>query len=91
MAVVIVLCAGAPVGAFAWIAARRNAEGGRRWPGVWRAFWVGALAFIVSQLLTRIPLMTLVVPTLGADVSASCCRARWPATRPACSRKPAGW
>ncbi|MGC4154250.1 MAG: YhfC family glutamic-type intramembrane protease [Propionicimonas sp.] len=69
MAVVIVVCVGAPLGAFAWVATRRDAEGRRRWPGVWRAFWAGALAFVVSQLLTRIPLMTLVVPTLRADVS----------------------
>lgn len=69
MAVVIVVCVGAPVGAFAWIATRPNAEGGRRWPGVWRALWAGALAFVISQLLIRVPLMTLVVPTWGADVS----------------------
>ena len=69
MAAVIVVCLAAPMGAFAWTATRRNAEGDRRWPGVWRALWAGALAFTVSQLLTRIPLMTLVVPTLGADIS----------------------
>lgn len=70
MAAVLVICVLVPLGAFAWIATRRDADGGRRWPGVWRAFWVGALAFVVSQLLTRIPLMTVVVPSLGPDVSA---------------------
>ncbi len=69
MAAVLLVCVAVPLGAFAWIATRRNAEGGRRWPGMWRAFLAGALAFIVSQLLTRIPLMTLVVPSLGPDVS----------------------
>ncbi|MFT3875059.1 MAG: YhfC family glutamic-type intramembrane protease [Propioniciclava sp.] len=69
MAAVLVLCVVVPLSAFAWIATRRNAEGGRRWRGVWRAFWAGALAFTVSQLLTRIPLMTVVIPTLGPDVS----------------------
>ena len=69
MAVVALLCLAVPLSAFAWIATRRTTGGERRWPGVWRAFWAGALAFVISQLLTRIPLMTLVVPTLGADVS----------------------
>ncbi len=69
MAVVALLCVVVPLGAFGWIATRRDATGGRRWPGVWRAFWVGALAFISSQLLTRIPLMTMVVPGLGPDVA----------------------
>lgn len=69
MALVLLVCVAVPVGAFAWIATRRNAAGGRRWPGVWRALLAGALAFVVSQLLTRIPLMALVVPNLGSEVS----------------------
>lgn len=69
MALVALLCVVVPVGAFVWIATRRTADCGRRWPGVWRAFWAGVLAFVVSQVLTRIPLMTLVVPGLDPDVS----------------------
>lgn len=69
MAVVALLCLVVPLGAFAWIVTRRDSVGGRRWPGVWRAFWAGALAFVASQLLTRIPLMTLVVPNLVPDIS----------------------
>ena len=69
MVVVIVACVLVPVGAFAWIATRRDAAGGRRWPQVWRAFWAGALAFVVSQILTRIPLMAVVVPQLGPEIS----------------------
>lgn len=37
---------------------------GRRHRGAWRAFACGMLAFFVSQVLTRLPLMLLVVPTL---------------------------
>lgn len=51
MVVVAVACVLVPVGAFAWIATRRNAGGGRRWPRVWRAFWAGALAFVVPLLI----------------------------------------
>lgn len=69
MTAVIVLCLVVPLGAFAWIATRRDAVGGRRWPRVWRVFWCGALAFVISQVLTRIPLMALVVPTLDPAVS----------------------
>ena len=47
MAAVLLVCVAVPLGAFAWIATRRNAEGGRRWPGVWRAFLAGALLLYV--------------------------------------------
>ncbi|MGC3953656.1 MAG: YhfC family glutamic-type intramembrane protease [Propionicimonas sp.] len=69
MALVALLCFVLPVAAFGWLASRRNPAGGRRWPGIWRAFWAGALAFITSQLLIRIPLMSLVVPGLDPHLS----------------------
>ncbi|MFT4216661.1 MAG: YhfC family glutamic-type intramembrane protease [Micropruina sp.] len=56
MALTSVICMLVPVGGFVWIATRRDA-GVRRYPKVGRAFAAGMLAFVASQLLTRIPLM----------------------------------
>lgn len=69
MALVIIVCIALPVGAMLWIWSRRHPDGSRRYPRVWRAFWCGTLAFVVSQVLTRIPLMTVVVPQLPEPVS----------------------
>lgn len=69
MALVTVGCIVVPFGAMLWIWSRRHPDGSRRYPRVWRAFWCGMLAFVASQVLTRIPLMTVVVPQLPEPVS----------------------
>lgn len=62
MVLTLLLCVAIPsVGIFAL---------SKRYPHVWRAFGVGAVAFFVSQMMLRIPLMTmstaLAPDTLGA-------------------------
>lgn len=69
MAVTGLVCVLVPLGAMLGIWSRRDGSGSRRWPRVWRAFWCGALAFTVSQVLLRIPLMTLVVPQFPEPVA----------------------
>ncbi|MDO5535110.1 MAG: YhfC family glutamic-type intramembrane protease [Propionibacteriaceae bacterium] len=64
MALTALICLAVPVGAMAWIWSRRSPDGTQRWPRVWRAFGVGVLSFVISQVLTRLPLMSLVVPQL---------------------------
>lgn len=56
MAVTLVLCFALPLGGLLLLR--------RRQPRVGRAFACGALAFFVSQVATRLPLMALVVPGL---------------------------
>lgn len=68
MAVTLVICFVVPLGGLAFLASRRDATGARRHPGLGRAFGAGVLAFGVSQLLVRIPLLTLVVPQLPEPV-----------------------
>ena len=46
-----------PVGALIWLITRRAPDGTRRYPQLGRAFVCGMLAFAVSQVLTRLPLM----------------------------------
>ncbi len=60
------ICAGVPIGGLVYLSTRKDAAGAARYPDVWRPFVCGALAFTVSQLLTRIPLHILVLPHLGA-------------------------
>lgn len=62
MAVTLLICLALPLGGL--IALNR----GRR-PGVGRAFACGMLAFFLSQVVTRLPLMALVVPQLPQPVS----------------------
>ncbi|SDB92548.1 Uncharacterized membrane protein YhfC [Raineyella antarctica] len=69
MAVSMVICFVVPLGGLAFLLTRRDAGGGRRYPGVGRAFAAGMLAFGASQLLVRIPLMTLVVPRLPEPIA----------------------
>ena len=69
MVVVMLICIVVPFGAMLFTWSRRNTDGSRRFPRLWRAFWCGALAFTVSQVLTRLPLMTLVVPQLPEAVA----------------------
>ena len=69
MVVTLLIAMLVPVGGVVWIAVRRQPDRSRRWPRVWRAFGAGALAFVASQVLTRIPLMTLVVPQLPESIS----------------------
>ncbi|TBT83114.1 YhfC family intramembrane metalloprotease [Propioniciclava sinopodophylli] len=64
MALTTFICLAVPLGGMLWIWSRRTPEGSQRWPHVWRSFWAGALAFVIAQVLTRLPLMTLVVPQL---------------------------
>lgn len=56
MAVSLLICLVVPLGGLIWIATRRQ-DGVRRYPKVGRAFAAGMLAFLLSQVLTRIPLM----------------------------------
>lgn len=56
MAVTLLICLVIPLGGLLWVATRRDA-GVRRYPKVGRAFAAGMLAFVASQVLTRIPLM----------------------------------
>lgn len=69
MVVTLLITIAVPLGGILWIATRRNPDRTRRWPRVWRAFGAGALAFLISQVLTRIPLMTVVVPQLPEPIS----------------------
>ena len=46
-----------PAGALIWLITRRAPDGTRRYPQLGRAFVCGMLAFAVSQVLTRLPLM----------------------------------
>lgn len=69
MVVDLVVCFGVPLGGLAWLATRRTPDGARRHPAIGRAFLCGMLAFAASQLLTRLPLMALVVPQLPAPVA----------------------
>lgn len=57
MVVTLVLCFAVPLGGLVLVR--------RRHPRVGRAFACGALAFLGSQVLTRIPLMTMVVPQVS--------------------------
>lgn len=92
MVVTTLVCVVVPVGALVWLATRRAADGSRRWPHVGRAFGCGVLAFVLAQVVTRLPLMAVVVPQLPEPPRGSSCPARWPATRPASSRRPdASW
>ena len=57
MVVSLLICLVLPLGGLLWLVTRR--EGGvRKYPKVGRAFAAGMLAFVLSQVLTRIPLMT---------------------------------
>ena len=56
MVFTLVLCFAIPIGGLLLLR--------RRYPRVGRAFACGMLAFFVSQVITRLPLMTLVVPGL---------------------------
>ena len=69
MAVSLVICFAVPLGGLAILATRRDAAGARRYPGLGRAFGAGMLAFGASQLVLRIPLMTMVVPQLPEPVA----------------------
>ena len=64
MALAALISVAVPVGAMLWIWSRRTPGGARRWPHVWRPFAVVALAFVLAQVVTRMPLMALVVPNL---------------------------
>jgi len=64
MALAALISVAVPVGAMLWIWSRRTPDGARRWPHVWRPFAAGALAFVLAQVVTRMPLMALVVPNL---------------------------
>ncbi len=50
----ILICYGIPTAGTFFLAHRKK--------GIWKAFFSGALAFIVSQLLIRIPILQLLVP-----------------------------
>lgn len=69
MVVSLLVCFGVPLGGLWFLSSRRRAEGARRYPAIGRAFLCGMLAFGVSQLLLRVPLMTLVVPQLPEPLS----------------------
>ncbi len=57
MVVSLLICLVLPLGGLLWLVTRR--EGGvRKYPKVGRAFAAGMVAFVLSQVLTRIPLMT---------------------------------
>ncbi|MEA5153183.1 YhfC family intramembrane metalloprotease [Raineyella sp.] len=66
----VIICFGIPLGGLAWLATRRTPDGAARYPAVGRAFLCGMLAFAASQLLTRLPLMAVVVPQLPHPVAA---------------------
>lgn len=57
MALTVIVCIALPFGGAVLLL--------RRFGKVGRAFWCGMLAFFVSQVVLRIPLMTIVVPSLG--------------------------
>lgn len=50
----ILICFGLPLGGMLWLIRRKK--------GCGKAFWLGAAAFTVSQLLIRIPILQLVLP-----------------------------
>ena len=56
MAVSLLVSVGVPVGALLWLRSRRDAAGERRYPQLIRPVLCGALAFVVSQVLVRLPL-----------------------------------
>lgn len=43
----------------------------RRLSAGWRVFWMGAVAFVVSQMLLRIPLVTALQAALGPQIAGS--------------------
>lgn len=63
------ICVALPFGGMAWLLTRRLPDGTRRHVRLWRPFLCGVLAFFVSQVITRLPLMALVVPRLPAPLS----------------------
>lgn len=68
MAVTVLISFGVPLGGLIWLLTRRT-DSHPRWPAIGRAFLCGMLAFGVSQLLIRIPLMLVVVPTLPQPIA----------------------
>lgn len=69
MAVTLIICLAVPFGGLWFLARRRGVDGRRRHPRLARAFLAGVLAFGVSQLVLRLPLLALVVPQLPDPVS----------------------
>jgi len=69
LVVTLLICFGLPLGGLIWLQTRRTSDGGPRYPAIGRAFLCGMLAFAAAQLLTRIPLMLVVVPTLPPPVA----------------------
>ncbi len=65
MAITLAVCFGVPLGAMIWLSLRKNTDGSPRHDGLWRPFAAGMLAFVGSQVLTRLPLMSVVVPQLS--------------------------
>lgn len=57
MAVAFLLSTVLPVVAIVWLVRRQTPDGIKRYPHVLRAIGCGALTFVLSQILTRIPLM----------------------------------
>lgn len=64
MVLTLLICLALPIGGMLVLFRRRLPDGTRRHPGIWRAFGVGALAFFLSQVLIRLPLLNFVVPGL---------------------------
>lgn len=50
----IVICFGMPIGGFWYVRAGKK--------GIWKPFWLGMAAFVVSQMVIRIPILNFVLP-----------------------------
>lgn len=68
MVVTLVICLVLPLGGWFFLQTRRTPDGDRRYPLIWRPVLCGALAFFISQMLLRLPLMSVVVPMLAEPV-----------------------
>lgn len=51
---IILVCFCIPIGGMIFVK--------KKWMGEWRLFFIGALAFFISQICIRIPILTLVLP-----------------------------
>ncbi len=69
MAVAALVCVAVPAAGMIVLATRKASDGTRAHLHLWRPFLCGALAFFVSQVLTRLPLMAAVVPRLPEPIS----------------------
>lgn len=64
MVVTLLICLAVPIGGMLYLQRRRLPDGSPRHRRIWRTFAVGALAFFLSQVVIRLPLLSFAVPAL---------------------------